>query len=74
MTGLRSDRVRNDMRIILGSRQIAWARTYSEVGEGEAFWYENANGLVEVAVNRGRAADLFAVEIGAQVEIAGGDH
>ncbi|HKJ76494.1 MAG TPA: SAM hydroxide adenosyltransferase, partial [Gammaproteobacteria bacterium] len=33
--------------------------TFGEVGVGEVLWYENANGLAEIAVNQGRAnADL----------------
>jgi S-adenosyl-L-methionine hydrolase (adenosine-forming) len=31
------------------------AGTFSDRPIGTAFWYENSNGLVEIAVNQGRA-------------------
>jgi hypothetical protein len=39
------------------------------VPEGSAFWYENSNGLVEIAVNRGRAADQPHIAIGSTFAI-----
>ena len=40
------------------------AATFAAVGEGEAFWYGNSSGLVEIAVNRGSAAEKLGLEIG----------
>jgi len=34
---------------------------------GEAFWYENSNGLVEIAVNSGRADAVLGLGLGASV-------
>jgi S-adenosylmethionine hydrolase len=34
------------------------------------FWYENSTGLVEIAVNQGRADREFGLSIGTPVEIA----
>ncbi|HHQ42210.1 MAG TPA: hypothetical protein ENK20_07955, partial [Chromatiales bacterium] len=36
---------------------------------GEAFWYENANGLVEIAVNQGRADTVLGLAPGAAVRV-----
>ena len=36
-------------------------RTFCEVEPGTAFWYENAFGLVEVAVNQGRADHVLGL-------------
>jgi hypothetical protein len=55
ITGLRSSAVEPDSVFSVNGHSLQAARTFSDVGEGEAFWYENANGLVEFAVNRGRA-------------------
>jgi S-adenosylmethionine hydrolase len=33
------------------------------------FWYENSNGLVEIAVNQGRADRKLGLTIGTPVEI-----
>jgi S-adenosylmethionine hydrolase len=40
------------------------ARTFAEVPPGTAFWYANSSGLVEFAVNRGRACDVLQLEVG----------
>lgn len=64
MTGLRAERVPSNMRIRLGERDIGFAETFSAVGEGEGFWYCNANGLVEIAVNQGQAALAYNLKIG----------
>jgi len=50
---------------------IARARTFSEVPAGGALWYENANGLAEIAVNLGRADAALGLAIGAPLTIAG---
>ena len=36
---------------------------------GTAFWYENSNGLAEIAVNQGRADHELGLTIGFRVEI-----
>ncbi|MGD9000359.1 MAG: SAM-dependent chlorinase/fluorinase [Granulosicoccaceae bacterium] len=76
MTGLRANTVPRDaiLQVTGTGRQLAFARTFAEAGRGQAFWYKNANGLVEIAVNRGRAADELGLAPGAEVEVvrAGG--
>jgi hypothetical protein len=70
MTGLRGGAVAKGATLILGDKtRIAHAATFSAVLEGRAFWYENSNGLVEIAVNRGRAADLLRLGIGSTLTI-----
>ena len=55
-----------------GERQIAPARTFSDVAPGTAFWYENANGLAEIAVNCGRADETLGLTIGSEIYIEAG--
>jgi S-adenosyl-L-methionine hydrolase (adenosine-forming) len=69
MTGLRGASVPQTARIDAGSHAIAPARTFSAVAEGTAFWYVNSNGLVEIAVNRGRAADALGLAVGMPVAV-----
>lgn len=71
MTGLRGGSVPPTARISAAGRTIDPARTFSAVAEGTAFWYVNANGLVEIAVNRGRAADMLGLAIGTGVAVSG---
>jgi S-adenosylmethionine hydrolase len=55
MTGLRASSLSRDVVLRAGDRALGFARTFCEAGSGEAFWYENSFGLVELAVNQGRA-------------------
>jgi len=69
MTGLRADRLGEGTRLAAGGRTMKRARTFADVAPGEAMWYENANGLAEIAVNQGRAADIVGIGPGSPVEI-----
>ena len=69
MTGLRADRVERDRQIAVGGRCISFARTFCEVPHGAGFWYENAFGLIELAVNQGRADQILGVGTGDGVDI-----
>jgi S-adenosylmethionine hydrolase len=50
-------------------RVLERAGTFSDRPPGTAFWYENSNGLVEIAVNRGHADRELGLAIGLPVEI-----
>ena len=70
MTGLRPGAVPPGAMLILGDNtRVAHAATFSAVPEGQAFWYENSNGLVEIAVNRGRAADRLCLAVGSALTV-----
>ena len=45
------------------------AGTFSDRLPGMAFWYENSNGLAEIAVNQGRADRELGLAIGIPIEI-----
>lgn len=63
-TGVRANGAARDAWLSLGTRRLRYARVFSDVPEGEAFWYENSQGLVEIAVNCGSAARLLELKIG----------
>jgi hypothetical protein len=70
MTGLRGSAVPARATLILGDKiRVIHAATFSAMPEGGAFWYENSNGLVEIAVNRGRAADQLHLVVGSTLTI-----
>jgi S-adenosyl-L-methionine hydrolase (adenosine-forming) len=69
ITGLRADHLGRDVRLRISGTDLAYARTYSEVRAGQGFWYENANGLVEIAVNQARASDQFGIAVGDSVGV-----
>ncbi|WP_018953709.1 SAM hydrolase/SAM-dependent halogenase family protein [Thioalkalivibrio sulfidiphilus] len=67
VTGLRAEHLDRDALLLVGSLRIAYARTFARVPEGTAFWYENAFGLVEIAVNQGRADQRLGIGVGDEV-------
>ena len=69
ITGLRATFLPNDAQLAISGRMLRRARTFSDVPAGEPFWYENSNGLAEIAVNAGRAADALRLEVGSPVAV-----
>jgi S-adenosylmethionine hydrolase len=69
ITGLRAAALPGGTRLAVSGRALIRARTFSDVPAGEAFWYENSNGLAEIAVNTGRAEAVLGLSIGTAVTI-----
>lgn len=67
ITGLRAGSFPGLSNLRVGTARLRRARTFSDVPEGTGFFYENANGLLEIAVNRGRADEKFALYAGSPV-------
>lgn len=71
ITGLRVAMLRPERTLRAGTVTIAYARVFSDVPDGTAFWYENANGLAEIAVNRGSAAARLGLKPGDPITVSG---
>ena len=69
MTGLWAEGISSNSRIKLFTHTLEYARTFSEVTPGQSFWYENANGLVEIAINQGSAAEMLNINLGDEVTL-----
>ncbi len=69
MTGLRAAVLPAATRLAAGGHIFDRAGTFSDVPAGVAFWYENANGLAEIAVNGGRAGEVLGLDVGSPVSI-----
>ena len=69
MTGLRAAMLPPGARLAVAGRLLERAGTFSDRPPGAAFWYENSNGLAEIAVNQGRADCDLGLSIGIPVEI-----
>ncbi len=69
MTGLRAAMLPPDARLSAGKRLLERARTFGDRPPGAALWYENSNGLAEIAVNHGRADRDLGLSIGMSVAI-----
>ncbi|MGD8615821.1 MAG: SAM-dependent chlorinase/fluorinase [Gammaproteobacteria bacterium] len=68
LTGIRASSVGRDARVRVAGRECCFRRTFAEAEAGELFWYENSNGLLELATNRGSAALELGLAPGTPVE------
>lgn len=66
ITGLRANSIGNT-RVIINGHTLSRATTFSDVPQGDLFWYENANGLAELAANQAHAANLLNIKPGDEV-------
>jgi len=69
LTGLRAPLLPADAKLAVAGRVLGRARTFSDLLPGSAFWYENSNGLAEIAVNQGRADRELGLAIGTPVGV-----
>ena len=67
MAGVRSAMLDDTVMLQVSGITIPYADTFSSVPHGNAFWYGNSQGLVEIAVNGGSAAKQLNLEIGTEV-------
>jgi len=67
ITGVPAQGITTDLIIVLGERQISYARTFSGVPPGALFWYENSMGLIEIAANSASASELTGSGIGSEI-------
>lgn len=68
-TGIRGALLGEVDVIELKGLRLSRRATFHEAVKGEAFWYENSVGLVEIAVNRGDAAAQLGLKIGDPVRL-----
>jgi S-adenosylmethionine hydrolase len=64
MTGLSAQGVGRQALVQAGGHCLAWAPTFGAMPAQGAFWYANSLGLVELAVNGGRADHLLGLGVG----------
>ena len=67
MTGTRASTVSDQKLLDVNGHTLSRARTFFDMPWGEAFWYENANGLAEIAVSQGRADRALDLTVGTEV-------
>ena len=69
MTGVRAKNIPIDAEMVVNDERLVRARTFSDLPEGVAFWYENSSGLVEFAVNQGDAKTVLGIDVGSKFSI-----
>jgi S-adenosylmethionine hydrolase len=70
MTGVRAAMINPSAGISVDGVHIPFHRTFSDVGIGSPVCYENANGLLEIAVNQGDAARVLNLNVGNDIKTA----
>ena len=71
ITGIRALAAPEGAQLSAAGKRLKWGRTFSDVPPGEPFCYGNSNGLVEIAVNQGRADKILGLAVGAKVWMEG---
>ena len=56
-------------KLSVGGFEVGHARTFCEVPVGQPFWYEDAFGLLEIAVNQGRADRVLGLSPGDELPL-----
>ena len=69
ITGLRASKLSMTQSLSVNGQVLKSACTFTDVAPGAAFWYENSNGLVEFAVNRGYADEVLGVKVGTGFDV-----
>jgi S-adenosylmethionine hydrolase len=69
ITGMRAVAATGVATLNINGHALTRARTFTDMPSGTAFWYANSSGLVEIAVNRGRADRLLDIVVGAPFKL-----
>jgi S-adenosylmethionine hydrolase len=69
MTGILADYLTDEAKIKSGAHVLHHAPVFSAADETNPFWYRNSCGLIELAVNRGRADQRLDLVVGSQLSI-----
>jgi S-adenosyl-L-methionine hydrolase (adenosine-forming) len=66
-TGVRE--VLKDAHVSVAGERFRHSESFGFVAKGEAFWFINSVGLLELAVNRGSAATVYGLKVGDPVQV-----
>ena len=69
ITGTRASTVPDNACIQVGGAILPCASTFSDVPPGTSFWFANSCGLLELAVNGGRADEGLGLSVGCVFQI-----
>lgn len=70
ITGVRASSLPEGAGLTLGRTHIRRARTFSDAPQGALICYANANGLMEIAANQSRAADMLSLAPGVRIGVS----
>ena len=67
VTGISGTQLDEQQHLQIGTQRLVFAPTFAAVATGQAFWYVNSMGLVEIAANQSSAARQLGLEIGSPI-------
>lgn len=67
ITGYRWEFIEESWKIVIGGRYLERVRTFSDLPSGTPFFYKNSMGLLEIAMNQGRAAEFLELFVGSSI-------
>jgi S-adenosyl-L-methionine hydrolase (adenosine-forming) len=70
ITGTRATAVAGAARLDINGHALPRATTFIDAQPGAAFWYANSSGLMEIAVNRGRADRQLGIAVGTPFDVS----
>jgi S-adenosyl-L-methionine hydrolase (adenosine-forming) len=73
-TGIRCGLADSASQLVVKGKSLPWRRVFAEAGKGEAFWYVNSVGLIEIAANRSNAAAMMDLKVGDLVTLTSTSH
>jgi len=71
VSGMRAAAVSRDATLLVNGRRLRHGRVFSDVPGGGLFWYENSQGLVEIAANQANAAKELKLRVGTRIRWTG---
>lgn len=69
ITGIQGETVNDSQKLRFDEHEICYASHFATVEPGVAFWHRNSLGLIEIAVNSGRADLIPGIEPGAEITV-----
>jgi S-adenosylmethionine hydrolase len=69
MTGLRAANLAVGQSLRVAGHHVPYGRTFGQHAAGALFWYENANGLAEIAINQGSAQEALSLTLGLGIDM-----
>lgn len=70
ITGIRAATVSTETCLNYRGRSVPRVRTFADVAVGAPLCYENSNGLLEIALNQGRADEFFNARVGDELGLS----
>ncbi|MBS3954977.1 MAG: SAM-dependent chlorinase/fluorinase [Methylomicrobium sp.] len=70
ITGSRYNPDLDGRQLFINGHCVDQASTFCSVETGRPFWYCNSSGLIEIAVNQGKARDLLNLKIGHSFQVS----